>query len=385
MAQSFLDKVGPQILKCWPNYNSADGSWACFSSLKDLRLILVLSMVVILVRVVLYTNVFPAITSKAKLPARVRTKCHDDMWFFLAHLLTFSCGAYTISKESYAMAALGSRDALRLCWRSYPAQHVFLKLETRLYYVLAAAVWFHNLIDLLLERAFGFRYIYYIATMLQIPVSDKCLEFMPSKSHRSDFLSMILHHIVTSSLLLLSYYGAFTRIGHVILVVSDVSDILLCITKVLFRLGKRVTSNVFFVLFALSWVYTRHYVYFNTLISNTFDSVNELVDTCSSWDPNGHECTVGLLIYVLSVSGFAILQALFIRWFTLILKTIYYSLRSEYRDVLSEGDSTEVISPEDLEDAVQPSIPDSKNDVYESALMSDSIHHHQGTSVSAAA
>ena len=48
---------------------------------------------------------------------------------------------------------------------------------------------------------------------------------------RSDAFEMILHHLVTISLILLSYLTRFSRIGSSILLVHDFADIFLEIGK----------------------------------------------------------------------------------------------------------------------------------------------------------
>lgn len=49
---------------------------------------------------------------------------------------------------------------------------------------------------------------------------------------RSDFWALAAHHLVTVSLVATSYYMNFTRIGHIVIILLDVADILLPLAKV---------------------------------------------------------------------------------------------------------------------------------------------------------
>ena len=69
------------------------------------------------------------------------------------------------------------------------------------------------------------------------------------------------HHVVTSGLLACSYACNFTLIGTFILAEQDLADILLPLAKMAKYASFNAVADFFFVLFALVWIPTRHYVY----------------------------------------------------------------------------------------------------------------------------
>uniref|UniRef100_A0A914W3K8 TLC domain-containing protein n=1 Tax=Plectus sambesii TaxID=2011161 RepID=A0A914W3K8_9BILA len=75
---------------------------------------------------------------------------------------------------------------------------------------------------------------------------------------RSDFRELVIHHVVTIGLLWLSWTINMVRVGTLVLLSHDISDILLAAGK-LFRHGRTwvKTTNVLFVLFLISWILLR--------------------------------------------------------------------------------------------------------------------------------
>lgn len=76
-----------------------------------------------------------------------------------------------------------------------------------------------------------------------------------------DFVQMLVHHIVTLSLMLLSYYFCYLRIGIVVMVLHDVADPVLEVAKLCNYFGFRLAANVVFSVFAAVFIYTRNYLF----------------------------------------------------------------------------------------------------------------------------
>lgn len=74
---------------------------------------------------------------------------------------------------------------------------------------------------------------------------------------RKDFWVMFVHHIATSCLLGFSYICGFWRIGILVSLVHDVSDIFIQIAKLAKYLNYSFMCDIFFVLFAISFFLSR--------------------------------------------------------------------------------------------------------------------------------
>lgn len=72
---------------------------------------------------------------------------------------------------------------------------------------------------------------------------------------------MLLHHGVTLSLLVSSFIGNVTKYGLAILILHDIADPLMEIAKLCFYNKLKILSNIFFVIFASTFIYTRVYIF----------------------------------------------------------------------------------------------------------------------------
>lgn len=90
---------------------------------------------------------------------------------------------------------------------------------------------------------------------------------------RKDTVAMVIHHIVTLSLLILSYCTSYHRLGLLVLVLMDITDIELEFAKTCVYLRDRqgasktftkiceILANLAFVAFSISWVIFRLHLY----------------------------------------------------------------------------------------------------------------------------
>lgn len=119
---------------------------------------------------------------------------------------------------------------------------------------------------------------------------------------------MLFHHFVTMALVAGSYLLGYYRVGVITMILHDMSDPIMEIAKI-FHYGKNETmANVFFVLFAGVFFYTRDYLF------PAFVVLNCMYVTLESRElyPYGMECSVFLLC----------LQGLHVFWSSLILKMV---------------------------------------------------------------
>lgn len=136
---------------------------------------------------------------------------------------------------------------------------------------------------------------YYVYGIAFYTFSFLCL-FLDEK--KKDFNAMILHHIVTILLILVSGLGGMHRIGAVIMISFDKSDILLESAKICNRLKLHNSAAIFFVLFVISWIIYRVYDYPRYVLSSVFRA-QQLSD---SLVPQYEFCVVSLcVIYLLQI------------------------------------------------------------------------------------
>ncbi|KAF2669887.1 longevity assurance proteins LAG1/LAC1 [Microthyrium microscopicum] len=75
---------------------------------------------------------------------------------------------------------------------------------------------------------------------------------------RKDFKELVMHHIITLSLIWLSYRFHFTRMGLPVYITHDISDFFLATSKVLNYIDSAFVIP-YFVFFMGAWTYLRHY------------------------------------------------------------------------------------------------------------------------------
>lgn len=81
------------------------------------------------------------------------------------------------------------------------------------------------------------------------------------EERRKDYAQMFTHHIITCALIFTSYGYHQTKVGNVILVLMDVSDLFLPLAKVLKYLNWRKSCDVAFGVFMVTWFAARHVLY----------------------------------------------------------------------------------------------------------------------------
>lgn len=155
----------------------------------------------------------------------------DAAWLFLSYVLLFIYGCYVTSTKPYVWD-------LSLLWHDWPNHRV--PNDVYVYYLLQITQYLHLLIA----------------------------EFVSLK--KKDFIQMTIHHCVTLLLLFISYMMNFTRIGVLILVIHDASDVFLEFAKlcnytqsnnIKYRSSFTKIQDMFFIIFAIVFIFTRLYIY----------------------------------------------------------------------------------------------------------------------------
>ncbi|KAG2487445.1 hypothetical protein HYH03_014012 [Edaphochlamys debaryana] len=135
------------------------------------------------------------------------------------------------------------------------------------------------------------------------------------EERRKDWLESMIHHIVTAGLLFYSYAVNFTRVGVVVILIHDVSDIFLEAAK-LARYADRENDIGIpcFVLFFVSWIICRCIIFPAFVIRSTLFEPVVLVAAYLGIEPRPHwEIFNGLLL---------VLFVLHVYWTVLIFQVI---------------------------------------------------------------
>jgi len=128
---------------------------------------------------------------------------------------------------------------------------------------------------------------------------------------RSDFYVLFVHHIVTIWLIHFSYVSGLWKIGVLIMVVHDVSDVPLEAAKACSNIGYEFAAHFWFVLLIISWLGTRMSIFpFKIIYSVMFEIPMEV------------PIDVVPLYYVFNAL-LCVLQLMHIYWFFLIVRTAY--------------------------------------------------------------
>lgn len=139
------------------------------------------------------------------------------------------------------------------------------------------------------------------------------------------------HHIVTSGLLIYSYAVNFTRVGVVVLLIHDISDIFLELAKLCNYSKRENQSMVWFAVFLISWIVLRVVIFPAFVIRSTLFEPVTLVAVNLGIEPRPHwEIFNGLLL---------VLFVLHIYWTYLIFMVLVNRMRSgKGRDIREKED-----------------------------------------------
>ncbi|KAJ2083619.1 Sphingosine N-acyltransferase lag1 [Coemansia sp. RSA 988] len=214
---------------------------------------------------------------------RKLTRFGEQGWLAIYYTISNSIGLYVMYNGPHWMNS-------RSFWEGYPEGHRQMSALMKAYYLVQMGFWFQQIFVLLIEE------------------------------RRKDFVAMFAHHIITCNLLVWSLYVGFTRVGNAILCCMDSSDIFLSATKCLRYLKMDKLSVTSFVVFILSWTYTRHYLYMKILLSLIYESRQYI--SYDMWDPERNAYFTWPVQWTF-IALLATLQLLIIYWFALVMRIVY--------------------------------------------------------------
>ncbi|KAJ1719407.1 Sphingosine N-acyltransferase lag1 [Coemansia erecta] len=275
-----------------------------------------------LVRIVVMTKILePFAKWWGVRSSRKVTRFAEQGWQTIFYIVSNSAGLYVMSQNPHWMNTAGY-------WTNYPEGHRQMSALMKSYYLVQMGFWLHQIFVLLIEE------------------------------RRKDFVAMFVHHIVTCTLLILSLYMNYTRVGNAILCCMDFADIFLTGTKCMRYLGFEKLTEYSFVVFLASWIYTRHYLFIKVIYSVMYESKQIL--SLTQWDPaNGSYYSRN------TIKGFVALlctlQLLLIYWLMLMLRIVYRMVfKSTLEDSRSDSESDGEDDPNAANSAKGPSSKKSK-------------------------
>lgn len=148
---------------------------------------------------------------------------------------------------------------------------------------------------------------------------------------RKDWLESMAHHLVTLFLLYYALYANFARVGIIVMLLHDVSDIFLEAAKLARYGGKQDLALGLFVTFTISWFILRLILYPQVIVHNCLTKPVSMIAMPYNINPQPHYSLCGCL--------FLILLFLHIYWTYFIVMVIVRQLRSgDVADVREEDD-----------------------------------------------
>lgn len=236
----------------------------------------------------------------------------EQGWSLVYYTFSWSVGFYLYYYSPYFL----NIDHIYQGWPHDRMSGLF-----KTYYLFQIAAWFHQIIVLNVEE------------------------------RRKDHWQMFAHHIITVALTTGSYYYYFTRIGHVILILMDIVDVMLSSAKMLKYCGFSTLCDVMFVVFLFWWIMLRHVAY-NYIVYRSVSIIDGLLD--------GSRCVAGVVqkrcltpvvnnTFITLLCGLQVITCI---WMYLILKVFVKVITGTgAEDVRSDGEesSTSEETSDDIE------------------------------------
>lgn len=194
-------------------------------------------------------------------------------------------------------------------WKGYP--HWRMEPSTKAYYLLQFSYWLQQMLV--------------ISFRIEKP--------------RSDFVELVIHHLVTLWLVGWSYLTNLTMIGTTIFVSMDISDTFLGISKCINYTQYKRTSEVSFAIFLCIWTYFRHWQNLRILYS-IYTEYDVLVpEFARRWSPSNEVYLTGWMKWQI-FSPIMLLQILNLFWYFLIWRVVYRMIAGHAAsDVREDGET----------------------------------------------
>nr|XP_018264029.1 acyl-CoA-dependent ceramide synthase [Kwoniella dejecticola CBS 10117]OBR86187.1 acyl-CoA-dependent ceramide synthase [Kwoniella dejecticola CBS 10117] len=236
------------------------------------------------------------------------TRFSEQAWSWLYCTVYWVFGMFTL----YSIPRPFSPEQL---WGTYP--YTPLPAIVKFYYLSQLGWWFHQ--------------IYVIN----------------SEKRRKDHWQMFGHHILTITLLVTSYIANFTRVGVVIHVLMDFCDIFLPLAKMLRYLSYTTSCDLTFVIFLISWLFSREIGLFLVIKTSYQDAPKHIK---FNWSPStGHYLTYNT--YIGFIGLVTLLWVLASIWFYMAIKVAVKVVKGQGAED-SRSDDEDEDNADDSEDTI---------------------------------
>lgn len=174
--------------------------------------------------------------------------------------------------------------------------------------------WFYTRVFFKNTSEHRFTYIEYIALLISvvhyvIELYDRWYVINTVMIKRKDDTEMMVHHIITSLLIIGAYKMNLCRAALFVLYLHDINDVLLQLSKSLVYIKiSEIITNITFIVFIFSWIYTRLYLYKYIVV--------EMYQVFY-----GTSILSNILCYLLTI-----LYGLNMYWFKLIMNVLYNNI-----------------------------------------------------------
>lgn len=221
-------------------------------------------------------------------------KFQETFWRLFFYLATFTYGIITLSKTPWFWDTQN-------CWSGFPFQPIW---KTTYYYYM-------------------FEGGFYISLLFSLGKDNK----------RKDFVEQIIHHLATIFLITFSYACNFVRVGTLVMMVHDISDIFLEAAKCAhYAQFRRVADNLF-TIFAVVFIVSRLIVFPKLVLYTT------LVKSLAITDPYPGYYFFNFLLFILQfLHLFWTLTILRMAYGMLILGVVQNDHRSDVEEITSEDE-----------------------------------------------
>ncbi|KAF2716476.1 longevity assurance proteins LAG1/LAC1 [Polychaeton citri CBS 116435] len=241
--------------------------------------------------------------------------------YMIIHYTTYWSWGLGLFMRNTSTEVGGFENLLISLWSGFPL--LYMDASLKIYYLSQIAFWLQQVAMLHLEH------------------------------RRKDHLQMLLHHIVTTVLLVGSYSYRQWRAGNAILVCMDLVDIILPLAKVLHYLSLQRSRDIVFAVFVAAWIITRHIIFlaicwsickhvhgttmaYGTYSTNTGAMISPennndiLINIFQPFlDPSSGIVTFNANIRWLFLGLLLLLHCITVAWFFMIFRVIMRVLRGE--------------------------------------------------------
>ncbi|KAG4301523.1 hypothetical protein PCANB_001766 [Pneumocystis canis] len=222
----------------------------------------------------------PFARSSGIMSTRNLNRFSEQAWSFFYYLIFWSFGMYIAYNSPYWFN-------YKQLWIQYP--QIKLKKYLKWYYLVQFSFWIQQIFVLNIE------------------------------SRRKDYFGMFFHHIITCTLIFMSYIYHFTQVGNIIMCIMDLSDIILPLAKMLKYLKMQRACNFSFFIFLISWVITRH-ILFLFILYSTYKDAGAIISY--KWD-SANNIFFTRRIHLSFLALLCALQVIICFWLCLIIKVTW--------------------------------------------------------------